>query len=131
MKKRKRVVVKCGPSLTKQCFRDECDINNILRRYQKTGQLPSLIAGNPVYGDFSEIGDYQTALDVVARAQIQFASLPAVVRDRFAHSPEQFLEFVNDPANIEELKKMGLTKEPQASAEGSKQELGTSPAKEK
>ncbi len=43
-------------SRTQQSFRDECDINNILRKFNVTGQLP-IGSVQPQYGDFSGITD--------------------------------------------------------------------------
>lgn len=99
------------PSRTKQAFKDECDINNILAKYNKTGLLPDMIKANPQYGDFSDVPDYQTSLNIVAKVQEQFENLPAKVRDRFKNDPSQFLEFVNNKENLPEMEKMGLLKE--------------------
>jgi len=95
------------PSLTKQSFRDECDINNILRKFNVTGQLP---AGSvqPQYGDFSGITDYQSALNAVMAAQDSFLALPAKVRARFDNDPALFVEFASDEANKDEMKALGL-----------------------
>lgn len=84
------------------------DINNILKKYQKTGILPDLIKQNPRYGDFSEVPQYQDALNVVQMANDQFNSLEAHVRRRFDNNPEKFLEFMHNGDNIEEMIKMGL-----------------------
>lgn len=99
------------PTLTKQAFKDECDVNNILKNFEKTGQLPDLIKAQPQYGDFSEVAEYQDAMNVVAVANQQFANLPAHTRDRFNNNPAQFLEFVDNPENAQELIKMGLATE--------------------
>ena len=98
------------PSLTKQSFRDECDINNILRKFNVTGQLP---AGRvqPQYGDFSGITDYQSALNAVMTAQDSFLELPAKVRAKFGNDPAVFLDFVSDEANKDEMKALGLLRE--------------------
>ena len=93
---------------TKQSFKDECDINNILKKYQKTGQLPDMIRSNPQYGDFSDVVDYQTGLDIVNKAHMQFMALSADVRERFANSPEKFLQFCGDSKNLPEMIKMGI-----------------------
>lgn len=93
---------------TKQSFKDECDINNILKKYQKTGQLPDMIRSNPQYGDFSDVVDYQTGLDIVNKAHTQFMALSADVRERFANSPEKFLQFCGDVKNLPEMIKMGI-----------------------
>lgn len=106
------------PSRTKQAFRKECDINEILKKYKTTGQLPDLIKANPSYGDFADVATYQDSLNMVIFAQEQFAALPAKVRDRFANDPARFLEFAEDPANASELVKMGLATERQPSGAG-------------
>lgn len=98
------------PDLTKQEFKDECDINVIMARYIRTGVLPPGI-GVGMYGDFSDIGSYQEALQIIERASEQFAAQPSGVRDRFNHSPEAFLEFVMNPDNRAEAQKLGLLKD--------------------
>lgn len=95
-------------TMTKQAFKDECDINNILRRFEKTGQLPDLIKQNPQYGDFSNVPEYQQALNTVQHAQEQFAALSSKIRERFANDPAKFLQFATDPANAPEMVRMGL-----------------------
>lgn len=93
---------------TKQSFKDECDINNILSKYAKTGIVNHINQSEGQYGDFSSEQDYQKALNIVIEAQNTFASLPAEVRDKFANDPAQFLKFTEKEENIEELVKMGL-----------------------
>lgn len=100
-----------GPSLTKQSFKEECDINVILRRFEKTGQLPDLIKQNPTYGDFSDVASYHEALNIVHLASEQFDNLSSRVRERFGNDPAKFLEFANDPKNSEEMVKLGLAVE--------------------
>jgi len=112
----------CRGGRTKQSFKEQCDINWIMERYNKTGQLPEMIKREGKYGDFSSAGTYQDALNVVRHAEIQFASLSSAVRERFLNDPARFLEFVNDPSNIDEMVDLGLaTKEiledPRASSE--------------
>lgn len=107
--KHKRVAIKpSGQSRTHQSFKADADVNNILSRYRKTGQLPELIQANPQYGDFSDVPSYQESLNRVIFAQEQFAALPSQVRARFANDPSQFLAFATDPQNAEELITMGL-----------------------
>ena len=95
-------------TLTQQHCIAECDINNILKRYQNTGSLPELIKQSPQYGDFSTVADYQSSLNIVLMAQAQFESLSAEVRERFANSPDRFLSFCEDPKNHDEMVRMGL-----------------------
>ena len=98
------------PSLTKQSFRDECDINNILRQFNVTGQLP-VGSVQPQYGDFSGITDYQSALNAVMAAQDCFLQLPAKLRARFDNDPALFVEFASDEANKDEMKALGLLRQ--------------------
>jgi len=103
------------PSRTKQSFRDECDINNILRQFNVTGQLP-IGSVQPQYGDFSGITDYQSALNAVMAAQDSFLALPAKVRARFDNDPALFVEFASDEANKDEMRSLGLIREETATA---------------
>ncbi len=103
------------PSLTKQSFRDECDINNILRKFNVTGQLP-VGSVQPQYGDFSGITDYQSALNAVMAAQDSFLALPAKLRAKFGNDAAVFVEFASDEANKDEMKALGLLREETAQA---------------
>jgi len=99
------------PTRTKQSEMAACDINNILKRYQKTGQLPDLIKQNPQYGDFTNVLSYQESLNTVAMAQAQFNALDAHIRERFMNDPARFLEFATNPKNNKELIRLGLAVE--------------------
>lgn len=100
------------PTLTKQSEKEACDINNIMARYQQTGVLPDMIRQDPQYGDFSDIGSFMEAQNIVAHANAQFAALDAHVRARFNNNPAEMLKFVeqaaNDPEKGSELVKLGL-----------------------
>lgn len=85
-------------SRTKQSFKDECDINNLMARYEKTGQLPALAAAQPQYGDFADVPTFMEACQIVQKAEEQFAALPAEVRAECANNPAIFLQAIQDPA---------------------------------
>lgn len=111
-KQRKRVqIVFTEPSLTKQEFAEENDINFIVKRAQVTGELP-LNMKAPVYGDFSEVPDYQSALNIVNEAQEAFQSLSSAIRERFSNNPAMMLDFLADPRNIKEAVELGLIAPP-------------------
>lgn len=100
------------PSLTVQSERDETDINLIVERYQATGLLPVTNA-TPQWGvDVTDAPTYQEAVQVVIDAERMFMSLDAKMRKQFDNDPAQFLAFVDDPANGDELIKMGLREAP-------------------
>lgn len=105
----KRVVKKFSlPSMTKQSFTDECNIHNILRKYQATGLIEhqNRFAGD--YGDYINVQDYQASLNAVNEARATFEALPANVRARCNNDPAVFLSFVADPSNRQEMFKLGL-----------------------
>ncbi|QKI28929.1 VP3 [Kummerowia striata gokushovirus] len=81
---------------TKDSFKDETDINKIMAKYLATGQLPHLARQDPRYGDFSDVGTYQEAMDVVLLAREQFDALPAAVRAECLNDPMIFLDKVQD-----------------------------------
>lgn len=98
-----------GPSKTKQSMAPECDINNIMRRFEKTGILEHVSRHAGRYGDFTGApASYHEALNQVVDAQTMFLALPAKVRARFSNDPGEFLAFVSDPANVDELIRLGL-----------------------
>lgn len=89
-------------------FQAECDINNIMKRYQSTGEFQHLTSRQGRYADFSEIKDYQSMCDQVLYAEQAFMSLPAEIRSRFRNNPGELLQFVQDEKNYEEAVKLGL-----------------------
>lgn len=106
------------PSLTVQSERDETDINLIVERYQATGLLP-VTNVTPQWGvDVTDAPTYQEAVQVVIDAQNMFNSLDAKLRKQFDNDPAQFLAFVDDPANADELVKMGLREAPEQNEGG-------------
>jgi len=106
--RRVRPRVDTGPGLTKQAFKDECDINNILRRYIKSRMLTHLAKGVPTYADVSDVGDYRTAIERVRAAEAEFMGLPAKVRAHFDNDPAAFLDWMAVGRGREELEAIGL-----------------------
>lgn len=102
-------------SLTKQSFKDECDINVLMRRYQQSGILPSADGREPRYID-TTAADYQEAMFMVAEAKSKFAELPSGMRERFKNDPKRMLEFLEDPKNRDEAVAMGLVNPPKGDA---------------
>jgi hypothetical protein len=95
------------PSMTKQEFKDDADINVIMERFGVTGVLPPLPL-QPSFGDFSDIGNYQDVQNKLLAAERSFMSLPSEVRDRFGQDPLAFSNFATDPQNVDQLRDWGL-----------------------
>lgn len=114
---------------TEQHLKDETDINEIVRRFNLTGQLPTNIR-MPQSGDFRNLPDFQSAMNAIVAARESFDAMPANVRARFHNDPAEFVAFCDDPDNLEEARKLGLAppkpagtpdpKEPAPAGAGSK-----------
>lgn len=99
--------LKCeDPSLAVQSAKDDCDINNIVKKYLRTGELPEM--RQAVYADVSELGDLRDATERVLAAEEAFMQLPAEVRRYFDNDPVRLVEFSQDPANLEKAVELGL-----------------------
>lgn len=95
------------PSLAQQHYKEECDINTILQKFNISGLLPESPL-SPRYGDFTGIGDYHSALNRVIAAQDEFDGLPATIRSRFDNDPAKLIEFLEDEKNRPEAESLGL-----------------------
>jgi len=105
----KKIKLECkDPTLTDISQQNASDINNIMRKYKKTGVITHITNAIPTFGDVSQIGDYQSCLEHVRRAEQLFSELPALTRERFQNDPTQFVSFMDDENNLEEAIKLGL-----------------------
>lgn len=100
-----------GDSMTKQSFKEECDINNILKSYQRNGIIEHVRTVQGNYGDFTSATDYHDAMNQVVLAQEMFLTLPAKVRKRFGNDPAEFLDFAQNPENEAQMREMGLLRD--------------------
>lgn len=96
-----------GPSMTKQAEADDADINKILERMLRTGELRANMQP-PRFGDFADAGTYHEALNILQNANDHFDSLDAKLRSRFDNDPSKFLAFVGDHNNMDEAINLGL-----------------------
>lgn len=104
-----RPVIDTGPGKTEQAHKKATDMNYILRDYARTGFVRHANKNAGRYDDVS-VTDFQEAMFLVTRAQEMFQSLPGAVRKRFGNDPAEFLDFVQDPANLKEMAGMGILK---------------------
>ena len=94
-----------------QSAKDECDINTIVRRFGLTGELPNDLK-MPQSGDFTDVPDFHTAMNLVRSAQEEFLRVPAEIRARFANDPQRLMAFIEDDSNLEEARKLGFLADP-------------------
>lgn len=94
-------------TLAQQSFKDECDINVLVKRFGLTGEVP-VGWRMPYYGDFTEAMSYQDMCDAVISADAAFMELPAELRDRFANDPQRLFDFLSSDKNRDEAIRLGL-----------------------
>lgn len=100
--------VEFGVSMTQQHFKDECDINNILKSYR--GKVPS--ADEPAYFMDCTVKDLQSAYEVAEDIGARFDSLDSEVRARFNNNPLELLDFVHNADNQTAAMELGLLPKP-------------------
>ena len=113
--KRRRVSLSCPEKerRTKQSFKQECDINHIMQKFQVTGTVTHVNNHHASYADCTGV-DFTNAINTATRAQQMFDELPSSLRKRFGHDPAAFLDFVQseDPGDRAEAARLGLIPRP-------------------
>lgn len=104
------------PSMTQQAFKDDVDVNIILDRYMKTGEL-NLKRKQGIYADVSQLPDLAKAVEVVQTAQKAFDALPSKIRFEFNNDPRILMQFLKDPKNKQRGIELGLFKAPEVSSQ--------------
>lgn len=101
-----------GVSMTDAQYKDECDINFILKSFA-VGDTRA-VRPTGITGDFSKVGDFSECLEIVNKAKDEFAALPSSLRDRFGNDPRAYVDFCLDPANVDECIRLGLREKVEA-----------------
>lgn len=97
------------PSLTRQEFAAECEINNIMKNYEATGIIPTSYR-EPIYWDADQVpANLQEAMSAMMYANDLFMQLGAPIRREFEDDAVKFVEFASNPDNKAKLKEWGLT----------------------
>lgn len=97
------------PSITQQSQANETDINKIMSKFARTGLLPQSSQDRIAsFGDFTNINNYQAALNCVIKARDEFETLPAKIRAEFHNDPEELITFLNNPENKDKAIELGL-----------------------
>lgn len=93
--------------LTKQSFKDSCDINKMLKKAQTAGSLSHLMKyPEATYGEFDGEFNLLEATEKIAKANEIFNELPSEVRSEFQNNALNFVNFANDPANVGRLQEL-------------------------
>ena len=117
MRKRIQVVFsepsRCDPSQAQ-----DCDINNIIKRYPE-GTSPYLMSSpgsiDPMsldFGDSTLLPDYQTALELIDKVEETFFSLPSNIRASFDNNPDVFVAQLSDEKYRSKFEQLKLIEKP-------------------
>lgn len=82
-------------TLVQQQFKDEVDINTVVRRYGITAGMPFGPDGG-MYGDFSGIVDYESAMALIKDTDARFMRIPAELREKFNNNPGMLVRFAQN-----------------------------------
>lgn len=99
-----------GPSLTRQEFAADCDINNIMATYETTGVISHVNQKAPQYLDVTDVPDLAESIRVVQEASAAFMALPAATRREYDNDPIKFVEAIQsgDEATMAKAREWGL-----------------------
>lgn len=96
-----------SPGRTKQSFKDQCDVNKIIKRAAQAGGLSHVQKyDKAVYGEFDGEFDLLTASVRIKKAEAIFNELPAEVRKEFNHNALDFVAFAGHPDNADKLEEL-------------------------
>lgn len=100
----------CDKPLTKQSFKDQCDVNKIMAKFDKTGLFSHVNPNAGWYDDIPGDMDFHKAQNMVLQGEAAFMALPANIRTEFDNDPGRFLDFAMNPENENKMREMGLLK---------------------
>jgi len=83
---------------TQQQFKDECDMNLIVKNAQRGIEPKYYARGVPRFGDFSEIPDLTSAYNQIKAAEEAFAELPAALRAELGNDPKRIDSLTREQA---------------------------------
>ena len=99
-------------SEVQQSFKDHCDLNKIVGRYDKVMQDEFLSSHfdsrGGTYADVSEVPDYRTALHIIRDAEESFNRLPEEWRDAYGGDMHAFVRAIDDPDQRSRLEALGV-----------------------
>lgn len=102
-------------SRTIQSQKSGADINNIMKKYTKTGVLGDPLTASlrkPMYGDFSQCLDYQSSLNKLIQVKRDFDELPIEVKKACNNDPQKLVDLVTKEELREDAYHYGILERP-------------------
>lgn len=121
---RNRVTLDCqkaieeGESvLVEQSHSQEVDINNIIKRHGGKVELIASTANvQALRFDDNPNNDFQEVMNMLIKGKQSFESLPSEVRRHFGNNVAEFMDYVRNPDNSDQLIAWGLQEPPEPPA---------------
>lgn len=97
-----------GESRTKQEFKQDVDVNFIVKKFQMGSVNTHVNRQKPVYADVSDAVSLHAAMNLFREATEQFEALHSGIRKAADNDPVQLLMMLDDEAGRIELEEAGL-----------------------
>ena len=94
-------------SMTQQHHVKNTNINQIMKRFERTGVLPVRTA-QPLSGPIPDVESFHEAMNIVVKGRQMFEGLPSNIREHFGNSPEAFLAAFQDENQHDKLRELKL-----------------------
>ena len=104
---RRPVRVKTGAGTTQQHYKAECDINNIMRRFNAGQEITHVNPATPQYGAVGA-QTFTEAMFLVKDTEREFYKLPSEIRKEFMNDASLYLDAISDPDQAGKLRELGL-----------------------
>lgn len=93
---------------TQQHMAQQCNVNNIMKKYGERQILAHYSQYQGNYDDFTVLPSFHEAMQKMKDAEAMFMTIPAEIRELFQNDPGKFVEFATDPENLDEMRELGL-----------------------
>lgn len=93
--------------MTEQNHKDQCDVNKIIKKYDKNGIISHVSSMKAEFGDCPAV-EYKEMQDRLVKMQGEFNKLPASIKKRFGNNPFSLIAFMDDAGNRDEAIKLGM-----------------------
>lgn len=94
---------------TEQNHKKECDINEIIKKYDRTGLIVHTQDLEAKFGDVTGV-EFQKMQNIVAESKSKFEQFPVHIKKRFDNDVGKLLEFMEYEGNRDEAIELGLIK---------------------
>lgn len=95
-------------NMTEEQHKSDVEIHAIMRKYKETGVVNHVNKYQGSYMDMISAPDFTEAQRQIAEAKSMFESVPSHIRDDFGNDPARFLDFMQNPANRDQIAEYGF-----------------------